>query len=174
MRGAASAVKMHAMFRPEELLDLKQFAYPDLFADCRHVWDALKKLPTFVKKYVKPAQRGEVVGTPFIGDDVQIGTGTVIEHGAVVKGPAIIGKNCEIRSGAYIRGNGHLIIVKNYDQAVCCFVDIVECLKGDAAAGGAVAKHGHDALVCAVAVAGDSHAKRCGNGCSGVTRADCR
>ena len=71
----------------------------------RHVWDALKKLPAFVKKHVKPSQRGKIIGTPFIGDDVQIGAGTVIEHGAVIKGPAIIGKNCEIRSGAYIRGN---------------------------------------------------------------------
>jgi NDP-sugar pyrophosphorylase family protein len=93
------------MFHPEELLDLKQFAYLDLFANCEHVWDALKKLPAFVKNHVKPSQRGKVIGTPFIGDDVQIGEGTVIEHGAVIKGPAIIGKNCEIRSGAYIRGD---------------------------------------------------------------------
>lgn len=34
-----------------------------------------------------------------------IGEGTVIEHGAMIKGPALIGSNCEIRKGAYIRGN---------------------------------------------------------------------
>jgi len=44
------------MFHPEELLDLKQFAYLDLFANCEHVWDALKKLPAFVKNHVKPSQ----------------------------------------------------------------------------------------------------------------------
>lgn len=34
-----------------------------------------------------------------------IGEGTTIEHGAVVRGPTIIGKNCEIRKGAYLRGS---------------------------------------------------------------------
>jgi NDP-sugar pyrophosphorylase family protein len=29
----------------------------------------------------------------------------VIEHGAMIKGPAIIGSNCEFRKGAYVRGN---------------------------------------------------------------------
>ena len=105
LRGGGRAARMRDMFRAEDFLDLHEFAYPELFANCEHVWDALKKLPAFVKKHVKPSQRGKIVGTPFIGDDVQIGEGTVIEHGAVIKGPAIIGKNCEIRSGAYIRGN---------------------------------------------------------------------
>ena len=29
----------------------------------------------------------------------------MVEHGAMIKGPAIIGKKCELRKGAYIRGN---------------------------------------------------------------------
>ena len=29
----------------------------------------------------------------------------MIEHGAMIKGPAIIGSNCELRKGAYVRGN---------------------------------------------------------------------
>ena len=39
-----------------------------------------------------------------------IGQGTVIEHGAMIKGPAWIGENCEIRNGCYIREN---VIVGN-------------------------------------------------------------
>jgi len=97
--------KIRGMFRADEFLDLKQFAFPELFDDCEFVWDALKKLADFAKKRVKPAQFGTKLGTPYIGEDVMIGKGTVIEHGAVVKGPAIIGENCEIRSSAYIRGN---------------------------------------------------------------------
>jgi NDP-sugar pyrophosphorylase family protein len=96
---------MPAMFSAAELLDLKAFAYPELFADTTHVWEALTRLPEFIKMNLKPAQHGKIVGTPFIGPNVQIGKGTVIEHGAVIKGPAIIGANCEIRSSAYIREN---------------------------------------------------------------------
>jgi UDP-N-acetylglucosamine diphosphorylase / glucose-1-phosphate thymidylyltransferase / UDP-N-acetylgalactosamine diphosphorylase / glucosamine-1-phosphate N-acetyltransferase / galactosamine-1-phosphate N-acetyltransferase len=104
LRGRAATAKMRGMFRTEDYLDLKQFAFPELFDDCQQVWDALKKLSEFAGKRVKPAQRGKVVGSPFIGPDVMIGEGTVVEHGAVIKGPAIIGANCEIRASAYIRG----------------------------------------------------------------------
>lgn len=36
---------------------------------------------------------------------VQIGRGCIVEPGAMIKGPSIIGDNSEIRHGAYIRGN---------------------------------------------------------------------
>ena len=39
----------------------------------------------------------------FVGEQVQIGQGTTVEHGAVILGPAIIGADCQIRAGAYIR-----------------------------------------------------------------------
>ncbi len=53
---------------------------------------------------------------------ILIGKGTVLEPSAIIKGPAIIGGNCEIRQGAYIRGNaiignhcvvGHATEIKN-------------------------------------------------------------
>jgi NDP-sugar pyrophosphorylase family protein len=101
---------MRGMFRPEEFLDLKQFAYPELFDGCENVWEALKKLPEFIKHHLKPAQLGKTLGTPYIAPDVFIGKGTVVEHGATIKGPAIIGENCQVRSSAYVRGD---IIVGN-------------------------------------------------------------
>jgi NDP-sugar pyrophosphorylase family protein len=36
---------------------------------------------------------------------VSIGKGTVVQPGAWVRGPAIIGENCEIRHGAYVGAN---------------------------------------------------------------------
>jgi NDP-sugar pyrophosphorylase family protein len=51
-----------------------------------------------------------------------IGRGTVLEPSAILKGPLIIGEDCEIRQGAYLRGNvligshcviGHCTEVKN-------------------------------------------------------------
>jgi len=94
------------MFRPEDFLDLAQFPFPELFHRCERAWDALKRLGEFARQHMRPGHAGAIiVGTPFIAEDVQIGAGTVIEHGAVIKGPAIIGENCEIRSSAYVRGN---------------------------------------------------------------------
>ena len=36
---------------------------------------------------------------------VWIGQGTILEPTAIIKGPTIIGEFCEIRQGAYLRGN---------------------------------------------------------------------
>ena len=97
--------RMRGMFRAEDLLDLKQFAFPELFDGDGEVWTALKRLPAFIKKHLKPAHLGTTMGTPYIAEDVFIGKGTVVEHGATIKGPTIIGENCQIRSSAYIRGD---------------------------------------------------------------------
>src|SRR5258706_8590261 len=96
---------MPLMFRAEDFLDLSHSPCPELFSGIEYVWDALKKLPEFVKQNLRPGNRGSIVGTPHIAKDVAIGEGTVIEHGAVILGPTVIGKNCQIRSSAYIRGN---------------------------------------------------------------------
>jgi UDP-N-acetylglucosamine diphosphorylase / glucose-1-phosphate thymidylyltransferase / UDP-N-acetylgalactosamine diphosphorylase / glucosamine-1-phosphate N-acetyltransferase / galactosamine-1-phosphate N-acetyltransferase len=101
---------MRGMFRPEDYLDLKQFPFPELFDGCENVWDALKKISEFLKQRVKPARLGKTLGTPYIADDVFIGKGTVVEHGATIKGPAIIGESCQVRSSAYVRGD---VIVGN-------------------------------------------------------------
>src|SRR4030042_467751 len=49
-------------------------------------------------------------GVVLMDDEIYIGKGTVVESGALIKGPTIIGDNTEIRHGAYIRGN---VIVGN-------------------------------------------------------------
>lgn len=59
---------------------------------CDYPWQALWKLEEWIKSLCPDSA-------------VHMGKGTVVEEGAVIKGPAYIGENCEIRSGAYIRGN---------------------------------------------------------------------
>ena len=44
-------------------------------------------------------------GAVLFDSNIAIGKGTVIEPGALIKGPTIIGHHCEVRQGAYIRGN---------------------------------------------------------------------
>lgn len=76
-----------------------------LFEKSEKPWQVLAYLALEIKKLMVPGMKGVAVGNVFFEDDIQVGEGTVVEHGAMIKGPAIIGKNCEIRSGAYIRGN---------------------------------------------------------------------
>jgi len=98
------------MFRAANFFDLKQCSFPELFDGDEHVWDVLKRLSDFIKQHLKPTRLCTTIGAPYIADDVFIGKGTVVEHGAMIKGPAIIGENCQIRSSAYIRGD---VIVGN-------------------------------------------------------------
>jgi bifunctional N-acetylglucosamine-1-phosphate-uridyltransferase/glucosamine-1-phosphate-acetyltransferase GlmU-like protein len=44
-------------------------------------------------------------GAILFDSDIHIGEGTVVEPGALIKGPSIIGNHTEVRQGAYVRGN---------------------------------------------------------------------
>ncbi len=44
-------------------------------------------------------------GAFLMDENIEIGKGSVIEPGALIKGPTVIGDQTEIRQGAYIRGN---------------------------------------------------------------------
>jgi len=44
-------------------------------------------------------------GASLMDDQISIGKNTIIEPGALIKGPTIIGDHTEVRQGAYIRGN---------------------------------------------------------------------
>lgn len=99
------------MFKPTDLFDLSQTEHAKIFHDCDNAWDALKKLKDYVSANLRPELRNRCDGKVYIGNQVFIGPGTVVEDGAMIKGPAIIGKNCQIRHSAYIRE--HVIIGDN-------------------------------------------------------------
>ena len=82
------------MFKPADLFDLRQTEHAALFAGCTYAWEALKKIKAYVEANAKPDLKNKCEGRAFIGDLVFIGEGTVVEDGAMIKGPAIIGKNC--------------------------------------------------------------------------------
>jgi NDP-sugar pyrophosphorylase family protein len=93
------------VFAPADYLDLKQTDHAAIFHHVTHAWEILPKLGDYILEQVVPANFGEVIGDPEIGEHVYIGRDTVIEPGAYIKGPAWIGPNCQIRHGAYIREN---------------------------------------------------------------------
>src|ERR1043165_3752259 len=100
LRGRVVVVLCAAMFAPADLFDLTQTEHAALFKDCRYAWDALKKLKEYLKANLKPACKATFDGQAHIGEQVFIGEGTVIEDGVMIKGPAIIGRNCEFRHNA--------------------------------------------------------------------------
>ena len=91
------------MFKPADLFDLAQTDHAALFDGCEFAWDALKRIHAYLAANLRPALHHESEGASHIGPQVFIGEGTVVEHGVMIKGPAIIGKNCQIRHNAYIR-----------------------------------------------------------------------
>jgi NDP-sugar pyrophosphorylase family protein len=91
------------MFKPSDLFDLTQTEHAALFGGCEHAWDALKKIKEYIAKNLRPGLHNTCVGRAWIGDRVFIGAGTAVEDGVMIKGPAIIGKNCQIRHNAYLR-----------------------------------------------------------------------
>ncbi|MES2308096.1 MAG: UDP-N-acetylglucosamine diphosphorylase [Verrucomicrobiota bacterium] len=97
------------MFQIQDYFDLsplKKNGHEALFDGVDKVWEVLPRIKTYLTAYLEknpPQILGEVDPSAKIGAQVHIGKGTVVEAGAVIKGPAWIGENCEIRSGAYIR-----------------------------------------------------------------------
>ena len=93
------------MFKPADLFDLNQTGHAAIFDGCKFTWDALKKIEGYLAANLKPELRNKCEGRAYIGEQVFIGEGTVGEDGVMIKGPAIIGKNCRIRHNAYLREN---------------------------------------------------------------------
>jgi NDP-sugar pyrophosphorylase family protein len=91
------------MYKAEDLFDLTQTEHAGIFEGCEFAWDALKKIKFYIAGQIKPGLNHTAEGDSFIGPNVQIGEGTVVEHGVMIKGPAIIGRNCQIRHNAYLR-----------------------------------------------------------------------
>ena len=128
---------------------LNNFAYNDIFKNIKQVWDPLKNLDKVITKILAKDATGHAIEsvsgltidtsssiksivvkrwikleTPIISHalEIRIGSGTVLEPTAIIKGPSVIGKNNDIRQGSYLRGNivvgnncviGHCTEIKN-------------------------------------------------------------
>ncbi|HYC34147.1 MAG TPA: DapH/DapD/GlmU-related protein, partial [Candidatus Paceibacterota bacterium] len=105
-----------------DLFNLENSSHKELFSGIEYPWEIIAKLEVYIKNTLKKENKAKVFPTAFVGEEVELGEGTVVESGAVIFGPAIIGKNCTIKSGAYIRQNvilednvvvGHATELKN-------------------------------------------------------------
>lgn len=93
------------MFGAEEFLDLSHCEHTELFVAGEPVWTAISRIAAYLEAKDGYSQRGAVSERARIGSRVHLGTGTRVERGAYIEGPAWIGDNCLVRAGAYIRGN---------------------------------------------------------------------
>ena len=168
------------MLRPQDFFELSGNPFAVLFNGTEYVWDALKKLKTYIKENLrenvsavrkgdtylnrtvvlyngnliehgfeldtsgkKPLAKinGEILdgasilfaGASLMDDDIYIGKNTVVEAGALIKGPTIICDHTEIRQGAYIRGN---VLIGNG-----CVVGHTTEIKSSVMLGGSKAGH---------------------------------
>ena len=128
---------------------LDNFTHGKIFQKIEHVWDPLKVLQDIVRNVLNVEDTGDPIESlselrfdsnnliegivvdkwiklknPIISKPlgIRIDTGTTLEPTAIIKGPAIIGKDNDIRQGSYVRGNimvgnncviGHCTEVKN-------------------------------------------------------------
>jgi UDP-N-acetylglucosamine diphosphorylase / glucose-1-phosphate thymidylyltransferase / UDP-N-acetylgalactosamine diphosphorylase / glucosamine-1-phosphate N-acetyltransferase / galactosamine-1-phosphate N-acetyltransferase len=116
-----------------ELFDLVHYSHKKLFDNITNTWDVLDKLTDYFNHFTLGSIQGTVSSRAYLinPDQISIGIGSIVEPGAYIKGPCIIGNYCTVRHGAYIRGGvitgdhcviGHSTEVKNsiflnYSQA---------------------------------------------------------
>jgi len=126
------------MTDPRIFFDLETFSHTALWKEDDPVWAALEKLSTYLQSFPHhidiPIPAGVYLENR---DQITIGAGTILEPGAFVRGPCIIGKNCTLRHSAYIRdgvilgdacvvGHGsevkHSILLNHAQAAHFCYV----------------------------------------------------
>ena len=88
-----------------DFFDLQGQNHEELFAGVKNAWEVLPRIGDYLKKNLKNGSKAKLIGSPVIGENVYLGEGTIVEPGVYIRGPAWIGKNCEVRHGAYIREN---------------------------------------------------------------------
>ena len=113
------------IFAPAEFVSFEHTAHAKLFEHQRFIWDALNQIASYLQFRLKPAVLGQLMGKPFISNAVFIGAGTIVEQGAVLKGPAWIGEKCHIRSGCYVRENviaGDGVVLGNSCEFKNCII----------------------------------------------------
>jgi acetyltransferase-like isoleucine patch superfamily enzyme len=93
-------------FSPEAFFDFVHGPAAALFQNITQVWEAVAALPGFIERIITPHLKGKCEAGAWLEPGmVQLEPGSLVERGAIVRGPTIIGRNTVIRSGAYIRGH---------------------------------------------------------------------
>ncbi len=93
---------MNDNLQVQNLFDKTQTIASELFADGTYPWEILPKINQFILDLGPSLSKEEY---DQIGDNIWIAKSATIAKSASITGPAIIGKDTEIRHCAFIRGN---------------------------------------------------------------------
>lgn len=88
--------------KTNELYDLSHTLASPLLSECEYPWEALSRIKSFIVELGATLSPEEYDHPK---DDVWIAKSATVAPSATVNGPAIIGKNTELRTGAFIRGS---------------------------------------------------------------------
>ena len=92
-----------------------------LFESCEYPWQIVARISEYINEILKNG----IEGYSHYSDGVLVGKGASISPSAHISPPTIIGDDCEIRVGAYIRGNvilGRGVVVGNSTELKNCIL----------------------------------------------------
>lgn len=118
---------MSDILRTAELFDCGVPYLRELFASSGYPWDMLPRIKDWIRVLIDRGLDGFTEWQPgvWIGKDVSIAP-TV-----VAQGPAIIGDGCELRPGAFLRGNvicgRNCVLGNSCEFKNCILLDGVQC-----------------------------------------------
>lgn len=97
---------MHNL-QPSYFFDLVHYKHADIFNKTTYVWEVLPKIAEYLSSQTLGQIETEIPSGAYLENpkQISIGKGSVVEPGAFIRGPCIIGEKCTIRQGAYIRGD---------------------------------------------------------------------
>jgi UDP-N-acetylglucosamine diphosphorylase / glucose-1-phosphate thymidylyltransferase / UDP-N-acetylgalactosamine diphosphorylase / glucosamine-1-phosphate N-acetyltransferase / galactosamine-1-phosphate N-acetyltransferase len=87
--------------------NFSQFAHAALFQNDPFPWLVLQQLEVYLKNQPLGQLKGKISPLAYLVNPelIFIDEGSIVEPGAYIQGPCMIGKHCVVRHGAYIRGN---------------------------------------------------------------------
>ncbi len=111
------------MFQYEDFFSTQEFAHSLLWQKEGFLWDPLIHLEIYLKT-VSHKIEIEIPDGVYLKNlgEISIGEGTIIDPSVLIEGPCIIGRNCTIRHGAFLRAGtvlgeecmvGHASEIKN-------------------------------------------------------------
>lgn len=109
-----------------ELFDLANTEHTAIFEGVGAPWEILPRIAAYLARLLAsefpPGLHSHVHPMSFVGPEVYLGPGCIVEPGVFIKGPAWIGEGCTLRQGLYLRENviagsgsvlGHACELKN-------------------------------------------------------------
>ena len=97
---------MHTL-QSSYFFDLAHYKHAAVFNKTTYVWEALPQIAEYLSSQILGNIETEIPSGAYLENPkkISIGKGSVVEPGAFIRGPCIIGEKCTIRQGAYIRGD---------------------------------------------------------------------